>query len=87
MTDWDPNNLDPWKNIGWVLRHHWWWVIPLPVGVFLLVVLAYDRWGQTGKVMVQAGGLVCCLAGLAYQRRAKRKKAEAEAEQEAREAD
>ena len=83
MTDFDPSNPDPYKRMNWALRNYWWVIIPSALGVVVLMQLAQDRWGNDGAAMVRLGLLVFILVAFLYDRRAKRKKAEAEAEQEA----
>lgn len=78
MTDWDPNNLDPYEKANWVLRNYWWAMIPSVVGFVVLLEVAQDRWGNTGFAMVQVGLLVFVLGAFLYDRRAKQKKAERE---------
>lgn len=80
MTDFDPNNLDPYEKTNWVLRNYWWAMIPSVVGFVVLLEVAQDRWGNDGFAMVQVGLLVFVLGAFLYDRRAKRKKAEAEQE-------
>ena len=82
MTDFDPSNPDPYKRMNWALRNYWWAIIPSALGVVVLMQLAQDRWGNDGELMVRVGLLVFMLVAVLYDRRAKRKKAEAEAEQE-----
>jgi hypothetical protein len=80
MTDFDPSNPDPYKRMGWALRNYWWAIIPSLLGIVVLEELSRERWGANGKTMVQAGLLVFMLGALVYDRRVKRKKAEAERE-------
>ena len=80
MTDFDPSNPDPYKRMGWALRNYWWAIIPSVLGIVVLEELSRERWGANGKTMVQAGLPVFILGALVYDRRVKRKKAEAEQE-------
>ena len=76
MTDFDPSNPDPYKRMNWALRHYGWAIIPLVVLLFMVEVAA-DSLGYDGKTVVQVGILLFGLAAFLYDRRAKRKKAEA----------
>ena len=81
MTDFDPSNPDPYKRMNWALRNYWWAIIPL-VALLFMIEVAADSLGYDGKTIVQVGILLFGLAALWYDRRTKRKKAEAEAEKE-----
>ena len=76
MTDFDPNNPDPYKRMNWALRNYWWAIIPL-VALLFMIEVAADSLGYDGKTIVQVGILLFGLAAFLHDRRAKRKKAEA----------
>ena len=76
MTDFDPSNPDPYKRMNWALRNYWWAIIPL-VALLFMIEVAADSLGYDGKTIVQVGILLFGLAAFLYDRRAKRKKAEA----------
>ena len=76
MTDFDPSNPDPYKRMNWALRNYWWVIIPL-VALLFMIEVAADSLGYDGKTVVQVGILLFGLAAFLYDRRAKRKKAEA----------
>ena len=76
MTDFDPSNPDPYKRMDWALRNYWWAIIPL-VGLLYMVEVVADSWDYDGTLIVQGAFLLFGLVALLYDRRAKRKKAEA----------
>ena len=76
MTDFDPSNPDPYKRMDWALCNYWWAIIPLVGLLFMVEVVAYS-WDYDGTLIVQGGFLLFALVALLYDRRAKRKKAEA----------
>ena len=76
MTDFDSSNPDPYKRMDWALRNYWWAIIPL-VGLLYMVEVVADSWDYDGTLIVQGGFLLFALVALLYDRRAKRRKAEA----------
>ena len=76
MTAFDPSSPNPYKRMDWALRTYWWAIIPL-LGLLYRVEVVADSWDYDGTLIVQGGFLLFALVALLYDRRAKRRKAEA----------